>query len=591
MLISNLTKMKARIYFAILLGALALSSCEKKLEDEFKNPDSYVPDQSKTISGMFAGMSYQWKVFVQDYGEMYYSLNGGTAVPGLIQVSQRYITPRYNWFQTYDDLLLGNGFDAGALGSRFNETYTRLNNLPKMRSLLDGLSGQEKTDNTVYVTLANVIKCYSFSRSVDLFNSIPYTESLLGTQGMLTPKYDDPKEIYESLINELKDIGDRLPAEYAAMSAKGQSDFRAQDIIFKGDPNLWVQYINALRLKLALRISGVNDAFARQHIQDIVTKPLPTVDMTWALNFPQTPPGGGTWLRGMYENTFSSFIPDLIMRRLNYGTTAFEPGIDDPRLPVLALPTKLNKNNDFRGVTYNIDAQTPDYQANLDTSKSKTAYYPYADNLPRSLRENAKSVWNIGTFAWNEYFPVYMFSKAEVDLLLAEVEVKGLANTGKTADQHVVDALMNSTDFWYSINALSKFEVTNKSVHPDKPNSAAITGYAEALRTRFLAATDVEQRMEIIMQQRFIHLNVMNYLDLFADLRRTRHPKLEAMTYQGKVMKPLVERLRYPSSELSTNEQNFLKVSAQDNLTSPIFWVPENKRMESYYRDGYAYPY
>lgn len=582
--------MKIKILLYFLVGMVVLASCKKTLEDEFKNPDSYVPDESKTIAGMFAGMSYQWKIFVQDYGEMYWSLNGGTSVPGYIQISQRYVTPRYSWFQTYDDLLLGNGFDPGTLGSRFNETYTRLNNLPTMQSLLDGLSGVEKTDNQIYVTLGSVIKDYTFARSVDLFNSIPYSESLQGTNGLLTPKYDDPKVIYESLIDDLKVLGDRLPAEFSAMSATGKSTFAAQDIIFKGDPNLWVQYINALRLKLSVRISGVDEAFAKQHIQDALTKPLPSVDMTWALNFTQTPPGGITWLRGMYENTFASFIPDVVMKRLNYGTTAYEPGIDDPRLPVLALPTKLNGNNDYRGVTYNIDAQTPDYQANLDTSKSKTAYYPYADNLPRSLRENAKSVWNIGTFAWNEYFPVYMFSKAELDLLLAEIAVKGLGSTGKTADQHVVDALSNSTDFWYSINALSKFNVTVKAVHPDKPDAAAITAYGQALRARFVAAAGVEDKMEVIMQQRYIHLNVMNYLDLFADLRRTRHPKLEALTYQGKVMRPLVERLRYPSSELSTNEQNFLKVAAEDNLTSHIFWVPDSKRAESYYRSGYAYP-
>lgn len=573
--------MKRLIIIPICL-LLFLAGCKKALEDSFINPDTIKPEPSTLICGLFTGIQYQWKFYVQDYAEYWYSLSGGTAIPGYSQIAQRFVTPRYNWFQTYDDLVQGNGFGDGILVNRFNDTYAKLFALTDMKRKLSALDGQAKADNTIYISLGSVIKCYAIANSVDLFNSIPYSEAMLGMENFM-PKYDDPKEIYKSLITELGEIEGRLAAEGDAMSEQGKTTFAFQDIFFKGSIDNWREYTNALRLKLAVRISGVEPDFAREAIAQVLAGKLPSRDFTWSLKFTQTPPGGETWTRGMYENTYAIFIPDIIMKRMNYGTHAYEPGTDDPRLPVLALPTKFNDNKDYMGVTYDVDRQTPDYTHEIENAPSKTAYYPYGDNLKRSLKENSRSIYNLGTFGWNEYFPVYMSSLAETSLLLAEIELKGLGNTGKTSTNHITDALKSSTAFWYTINGLSRFEVNEKAVHPDAPASGLVDTYAKALADRYDAAIGLEEKMEIIMQQKYIHLNMMCYTELFTELRRTRHPKLEPMIFQAKKMTPMPERIRYPSRELTTNEENFKKVSREDNFTSPIFWVPEAKRTESCY--------
>jgi hypothetical protein len=61
------------------------------------------------------------------------------------------------------------------------------------------------------------------------------------------------------------------------------------------------------------------------------------------------------------------------------------------------------------------------------------------------------------------------------------------------------------------------------------------------------------------------------------------------MTMMGVVMKPCPERLKYPSSELQNNQDNYLKVRDEDNFTGPIFWVPANKVGVVYYRNDYNY--
>jgi hypothetical protein len=39
--------------------------------------------------------------------------------------------------------------------------------------------------------------------------------------------------------------------------------------------------------------------------------------------------------------------------------------------------------------------------------------------------------------------------------------------------------------------------------------------------------------MEILMQQKYIHLNLHGVYELLAELRRTRHPKLEPISCNG----------------------------------------------------------
>lgn len=206
------------------------------------------------------------------------------------------------------------------------------------------------------------------------------------------------------------------------------------------------------------------------------------------------------------------------------------------------------------------------------------------------------STYNLGTFTYGN-IPPYMSSLAEQDLLLAEIAAKNIASTGKSAADHVKDAVIHSTDMWYHINSLSeiwniqgmpaKTDFLAKAFQPQKPGAAAIEQFADKIKAEFAAASGVEGQMDIIMQQKFVHLNILNYLELWAELRRTRHPKLEKLHVLNKYMAPIAERARYPSSEEQNNRENFNSVNSENNFTSPIFWVPSEKLTESAYMDGY----
>ncbi|SEW24950.1 Starch-binding associating with outer membrane [Chitinophaga arvensicola] len=587
----KLKKMKKAYLYTLLLSASLFGGCKKDLSDRYYDKDKLTSGGgTDVVPGLFTQLVTNNKIFAQDYGEWYYLLNGGTSITGYAQIAQRYVSYRYAWFSDYNDLTTGNGFDDFPITGQsfFQSSYTRLKNYEELTNTVAARTGQDKLDADVYLKLASFVKCYQSAKLVDFFNSIPYSDAFQGAKGgaqYLFPKYDDPKTVYQSVIAEIGTLIDALPGAYSQMSASGQGIFKQQDLIFNGDVNKWVAFMNFTRLKLLVRIAGVEEAYAKPLIQAALAKPLPQTDQYWFYWYDIVPTGGGTWIRGVYENTFASFIPNIIMKRLNYGTPAYEEGIDDPRLPVLAMPTKYL---DYRGVSANIEAQEALYN-------SGEKYYPYADNVVSSFAQNAKSTYNHATFHQNAKMPVYMSSLAELDLLLAEIALKGLGNTGKSAEEHIKDEVTHSIAFWYNINQLSSYAKTQLTpaqmalVYPARPSAAVVSAWGDVVKTKFTLAASQDDKMEILMQQKYLHLNLYQPYELWTELRRTRHPKLEPFTWHTSVWKPMPERVRYPTIELTNNPDNFKKVAPENNNTSPIFWVPAAAKGKVPYWDNYNY--
>jgi hypothetical protein len=608
--------MKKKLYTILFTIGLLVTACQSQLEEQFYNPEQYEAPEAVLMPGMFASTVYQWKIFIQDYGEYWWGL-GGTGVAAYSQIGVRPMINNYtSIYNTWGDLN-GNGFsETNDVRGYFEQMYTRLKPWGLMKTLIAEGDEEFVRENQLYFQLVSIIKDFCFLRNVDFFNSIPYFDAFKGMEGVYFMDYDDPKAIYVAGLNNLKDFTSQLQNSYNGMSAESKALFRTQDIAFEGDINKWIQWATAVRLKYAVRISGVDEAVAREHIQDVLASGnLPTQDLTWDPPFTTldaTLSGGGeTWVRGMIERFTSYFIPNVIMKRLNRGDDKYEPGIDDPRLPVLAMPTKWG---DYRGIRmdYQYERNEPyrlqqvAYFNDENTVKPEDVtdeqwqrykdcpyimnYTAYRNNLDVIVSINSVSCYNLKTLVFNET-PVYMSSLAEVDLLLAEIALKNLGNTEKSADQHVEDAVKHSTDFWYWYNARSTYN-PDKTQFPDadlsvlapaKPETAIIDQYAGFVKEEYNNASD---KLEIIMQQKYIHLNMIGIYELWSELRRTRRPKLEPVTTPlDNNVKVLIERAHYPASEQSTNADAYMKVQSQDNYSSPIFWVPSPT--ESYYRDNY----
>jgi|AGTN01.1.fsa_nt_gi hypothetical protein len=606
--------MKNKILIILALVGFMFGSCQSQLEEQFYNPEQYQAPEETLMPGMFSNVVYQWKIFIQDYGEYWWGL-GGWGITAYSQIGVRPMISNYDAiYNTWPDLN-GGGFDeTNDARTYFNHMYERLRPWGLMKNLIETGDEVFVKENQLYYDLVTITKDFAFLRNVDFFNSIPYFDALRGMEGVFFVKYDDPKDIYVAGLNNMKECTERLQSSYNAMSAESKALFTQQDLAFNGDISKWIAWATAVRLKYAVRLSGIDEATAKEHIQDILNKgTLPTEDLTWNPPFTTldaTLSGGGeTWVRGMIERFTSYFIPNVIMKRMNRGNDAYEPGTDDPRLPVIAMPTKwgdyrgirmdrgYERNEPYRAaqVAYYNTATKPDDVTDAQWNLMKSFPYlmnngSYRNNLDVMLSVNSVSKYNLKTLVFNET-PVYMTSRAEVDLLLAEVALNNLGSTGKSGADHVADAVKHSVDFWYWYNGRSTYnpeknffpDVDLTVLSPAKPTQSVIDQYADFIKNEYNNAPD---KLEIIMQQKYIHLNMIGIYELWTELRRTRRPKLEPVTTLLDIRaKTQIERAHYPASEQSTNAEEYQKVQDQDNYSSPIFWVKNPS--ESFYRDTY----
>ena len=106
---------------------------------------------------------------------------------------------------------------------------------------------EEKEDWGTYLA-ATVIRAFTYQVMVDCYGELPYTEAL--DENNPTPKYDDGKTIYEGVLAEIDN----------ALSKVSATDLVCTNFLFPNErASVWIQFANALKLKLLMRMSGVAD--------------------------------------------------------------------------------------------------------------------------------------------------------------------------------------------------------------------------------------------------------------------------------------------------------------------------------------------
>jgi hypothetical protein len=577
------------IFITLLLGVIG---CKNELSDKFTDPSVYTPEDKDVPSGMFAEIMSRSFVFMNDYAQFWYHADAGGMI-GHSQMVMRFLKTDYSWFSDANDVeafYTTSGCDDYFYG--FNYSFREL---PTMEEAVAAMSDDEKTDNQIYVTLSKMVRDYCASKAVDLYDKVPYTEGLHGTTGTFFPKYDDGKVVYETIIKDLDSYATEIVEEEAKMSTTGKSTFATQDIIFQGDIDKWVQWATALRLRLAVRISGVDEDYAKGVINEIISGgKLPSGDLFIPANKWVSYPKN-RWKQGLAERDYAAFIPPKIMYQLDRNKDhKYTTGTDDPRLPVYFLP---NRDTLYMPVSldFSIGQKIFNYVRNQNVSKYNYSgayyYYNYFSTFDNYMKYNGCSLWNPVTMIQNTD-PWRAFTRAEIDFLLAEIQLKGLASTGSSVEQHIKDGVINSINYWYYINSFSTWTYINSSnrsfLMPTAPSESVKETYASVVLADYANASSEEDKMEVIIGQKYLHLCIHDYLEVFTELRRTRHPKLPLLRFSSSLtIAPEVERYPYPSDESSYNSDAVKEVSSENNFTTPIFWVPTSKQSVSYYEDSY----
>jgi len=113
-------------------------------------------------------------------------------------------------------------------------------------------------DWTMYL-MATVMEAYTYQYMVDLWDNVPYTEA--GVE--FHPVFDKGQDVYNGLLASLDLALSKEVSDFPGNLAK-------YDMVFGGDISLWKQFANTLKLKLYMRMYGVNESVSKPAIEALL---------------------------------------------------------------------------------------------------------------------------------------------------------------------------------------------------------------------------------------------------------------------------------------------------------------------------------
>lgn len=362
-----------KIKFLLLAAVLMISnSCTKNFDEMNVNPNSptVVPATNVFLS---ATTSIMYTLFGERL-DVYYagSYAGQTAAIGLGDYEYRVDINNSMWRSMYRAM-----------------TYC-----------VDAMRLAEAEGNTNLYAAALVMKAYSAQQTTDMWGKIPYSEAFRMEEGIIYPKYDTQQEVYTAILAELKEAADLLNNGTGAMGVG--------DWIFKGNIGQWKKFCNSTRLRVAIRMSLVDESTAKAVISEILNDPEKYPIMTdnadnayfW---YPGVAPDQEIWFERM--GALDGNKKDQY--RTNSVLVNVLKANNDPRLPVYVDKNKFGQYNGYK------------------------FYY----GQTRDSMNNGNNVSHIGDRFGNDPkgFSPFM-NCAEVHFILAEVYLRGLkAGDAKTA--------------------------------------------------------------------------------------------------------------------------------------------------------------
>ncbi len=518
----------------LLLLAGAFSSCKKKLEDKYNNPEL---STSPSIPGFFTSMLnndrvrpayWNQRTFffpqVSVYAQTTSFVNGSTAY----QPIDAYIG------NFWSDFYYPAGNGSGVMG-----LYR------SMQKTDSALSAADKAAQEVYMQAAKVVLYDQASRMVDLWGDIPFSEagSLESKSTIQNPNFDDAKTLYSSFISGLNDAATYFSS--AQLAGNTQAAFSKADIMLKGSLSKWQRYANSIRLRLLMRMSFFDETTAKTAVLAMLgnSTAYPLIDGSGVGTY--DPSATDVLLQPLTTNTNSMysalteidsyFAPDYMLN------TVMLPS-NDPRIPVMF--------DKFGKTVSGVFVQNPTYQAMPITFTAQQQSDNYA----------SYSIVDSTTFLNNIKVPGIAITAPEVNFLKAEAYERWGSSTDAQTAYNL--AVTQSVYFYLYINHVGGGTDV-------APSSATMTTFLSAPTVAYTGTT--AQKQVLIWTQKWLNYGLLQSDQAWSEYRRTKYPQLTFVpqTLNGYQLPP--NRLMYPSVETVYNT-NYSKVAGKDLLTNKIFW-------------------
>ena len=402
-----------------------------------------------------------------------------------------------------------------------------LKNLETIRNL-----AKDKEEWGTYLA-ATTLRAFAFQSLVDCYGEVPFSEAFDVSNP--TPHYDDGATIYAALITELDE----------ALSKVSGAEVVATNFLFPGQrANAWIQFANAVKLKILSRESGV--ASVDSQIGAIIAAGnLPTADVAFA---------------NCWKNENGQMNP--------YYSEEFATSFGSTQINVVANVAIINTmlQKDAEGAVVYQDPRL----ATFFNTNGAGNYTGGISGTNFSTSDSFKSSYWCRPVATYD-MPVYLITKSEIEFFISEYYAR--QGNHDQAAAHYAEAIAASFA------------------------TAGVDGAEENLE---FFPYDPSNYKKSIGIAKWVALTGTNDFESYCELRRLRYPAFGPVkgsdmynlqsdaSYKPELLAPgtlytpiqvdgnvgdnkLLERYPYPSSS-TANNANAPKFTNSD-YTKPVFWA------------------
>ncbi|PZR28825.1 MAG: SusD/RagB family nutrient-binding outer membrane lipoprotein [Citrobacter freundii] len=502
---------------SIILFALFISSCDRKLEDLNRNTvNPSTLDPAILLNQAVINASFPFKSLVFDIGvvQQIVTPNGGVVAGANFNQDNRDITTPQMWAVYYQSVI-----------KLTHDAMVKSKDLPARANLYQ---------------MVRIFQSYAYMVLTDEYGDIPYSQGGAGfTDNILLPKYDKQEDIYTGLIKELTEAS-------AALNAS--APIETADVLYAGSVAKWKKFANSLLLRAGMRLVKVDPARAQSVAAAAIAAGVITDNADNAVirhdaNYTH-PLGSG--LNGSEAANF--YLTKPFVDRLK--------STNDPRLAAIAV--RYVGATSGNGQTAAAGNTNPAVQIGMPIGKDNGTIVAQAsaDGLASFYdysQADRRRILNISS-------PAYLVTASQTLLLMAEARFRNWINTS-TAAQYFADGIKAHMDQMVTYH----------------PNSAVSAGARDTYVTNnpLSAGTELEQ----INTQYWIS-SFLNGPEAFANFRRSGFPALTPNPY-GQPNNPdvpngtFIRRLTYPTSEIAVNTANLKEATDRqgaDKLSTRIWW-------------------
>ena len=410
---------------------------------------------------------------------------------------------------------------------------------------------RQVADDPVPLALADILRVAIMHRVTDQYGPIPYSKVVENKEGLLAVAYDSQQEVYTKMFSEL-DAAVAVLEENRDLSAEAFGEY---DQVYGGDMKKWILFANSLKLRMAMRLSYVDETTAK-------TKALEAIDggviEANADNAKFQPAVNRTAM------CFSDWKDHVVSADLD----SYMNGYNDPRSAKM-----------FTLVTVTETVRDPGTGQTSEVKK----------DLVRGLRIGVTPLQKDDAIAkcsfpkMSDADPIVWMTAAEVAFLRAEWQLRwGTMSEAGTLYKQGVEL---SFEQWNAgkadtyLAAAAAPGAYSSSVSSDCRN--ANFSALSAISPVWNDADDPETALERIITQKWIAIFPLGN-EAWAEYRRTGYPRLaptpDECNKSGGTVTPKygARRLQYPTEEYAENRANVTAaaatISGGDNAGSRVWW-------------------